>query len=98
MIRPAALLLTAVAVIPLGAQSPPRPTPTAAWAPKPTAAAPYPAGVKPWVKIADIKARHQNAQNWRDVVVDDGRLTGEYVAAPPGTKLTRRFHPDTREW
>jgi hypothetical protein len=31
------------------------------------------------------------------VVGDDGRLTGEYVADAP-VKLSRRFHPDTREW
>jgi quercetin dioxygenase-like cupin family protein len=37
-------------------------------------------------------------QNWRALVVDDGRLTGEYVSASPGTKVGRRFHPDTREW
>jgi quercetin dioxygenase-like cupin family protein len=32
------------------------------------------------------------------VIVDDGRLVAAYVSAAPGTKLSRRFHPDTREW
>lgn len=68
------------------------------WAPKPKTLAPYPNGVKPWVRLADIKARHKSDPNWREVIVDDGRLTGEYVSAAPGTKVGRRFHPDTREW
>ena len=25
-------------------------------------------------------------------------LTGEYVVGAPGSKVSRRFHPDTREW
>src|SRR5262245_13400214 len=98
MIRLAASILVIIAVAPLAAQAPPRPTPTAAWAPKPVQTTPYPPGIKPWVKLADIKARHQNAPNWRDVIVEEGRLTGEYVQVAPGTKVSRRFHPDTREW
>jgi len=68
------------------------------WAPKPKTTPPYPANIKPWVKLADIKARHTNTSNWREVIVDDGRLTGEYESAAPGQKVTKRFHPDTREW
>ncbi len=75
-----------------------RPTPTAVWAPKPTTTPAYPAGVKPWVKLADIKARYKGDANWHEVIVDDGRLAGEYVSAAPGTIVSRRFHPDTREW
>ena len=79
-------------------QQPARPVPTAVWAPKPARTPGYPAGIRPWVKLADIKARHKNEANWRETIVDDGRLTGEYVMAAPGTKVSRRFHPDTREW
>src|SRR5215472_2572087 len=75
-----------------------RPVATQAWAAKPTSAPAYPAGVKPWVKLADLKARHKSDPNWREVIVDDGRLTGEYVSAAPGTVVGKRFHPDTREW
>ena len=71
---------------------------TNAWAPKPTTTPSYPAGHRPWVKLADLKARHRDAGNWREVIVDDGRLTGEYVSGAPGTVVTARFHPDTREW
>jgi quercetin dioxygenase-like cupin family protein len=75
-----------------------RPVPTAVWAPKPSQPPAYPAGIKPWTKIADLKAKHKGEANWREVIVDDGRLTGEYVAAAPGTKVPKRLHPDTREW
>jgi quercetin dioxygenase-like cupin family protein len=91
-------MLAAATVLPVRAQEQTRPTPTAAWAPKPTETPAYPAGVKPWVKLADIKAKHKNDSSWREVAVDDGRLTGEYVSAAPGTTVSSRFHPDTREW
>ncbi|MCU1384189.1 MAG: hypothetical protein JWL71_2886 [Acidobacteria bacterium] len=72
--------------------------PTAVWAPKPTQTPAYPAGHKPWTKMADLKSKHTGEANWRELIVDDGRLTGEYVAAAPGTKVAKRLHPDTREW
>jgi quercetin dioxygenase-like cupin family protein len=82
---------------PLDAQDQ-RPVPTPLWAPKPAQAPRYPPGLKPWTKIADLKAAHRGDTNWRDVIVDDGRLTGEYVSAAPGTTVPPRLHPDTREW
>jgi quercetin dioxygenase-like cupin family protein len=75
-----------------------RPVPTAVWAPKPAQTAPYPPGQKPWIKLPDLKAKHKGETSWHEVIVDDDRLTGEYVAAAPGTKVPRRLHPDTREW
>jgi quercetin dioxygenase-like cupin family protein len=81
------------------AQTPgPRPVPTQAWALKPVTTPGYTPPQKPWVKLTDLRARHQGQGDWREVLVDDGRLTGEYVAAAAGTKVGRRFHPDTREW
>ena len=62
---------------------------TAVWAPKPKTTPAYPSGIKPWVKLADIKSRHKGDANWREVVVDDGRLNGEYVSAAPGLKVGR---------
>jgi mannose-6-phosphate isomerase-like protein (cupin superfamily) len=32
------------------------------------------------------------------VIVSDEWLNSEYIMAAPGTKVSRRFHPDTREW
>jgi quercetin dioxygenase-like cupin family protein len=79
-------------------QQPPQPVPTAVWAPKPVKTPPYKAGLKPWVKIADLKTKHKGRADWHEVVIDDGRLIAEYFSAAPGTKVSRRFHPDTREW
>jgi len=86
-----------LAVLPVCAQEQ-RPAPTAVWAPKPTTTPAYTPPQKPWVKLTDLKGRHKGDANWREVIVDDGRLTGEYIAAAPGTKVGRRLHPDTREW
>jgi quercetin dioxygenase-like cupin family protein len=72
--------------------------PTQAWAPKPIKTPAYTPPQKPWVKLSDLKARHKEQSNWREVLVDDGRLTAEYFSSAPGSKLSKRFHPDTREW
>lgn len=82
----------------LAQQPAPRPVPTSAWAPKPAQTPGYVPPQKPWVKLADLKARYKGQPNWHEVLVDDGRLTAEYVSAAPGTKVNPRFHPDTREW
>jgi quercetin dioxygenase-like cupin family protein len=72
--------------------------PTAIWAPKPVKTPVYKAGLKPWIKLEDLKARHKGQVSWHEVMVDDGRLTAEYFAEAPGSKVSKRFHPDTREW
>lgn len=92
----AVLIYGASAIV--AAQQAPRPVPTTVWAAKPVKTPPYRAGLKPWVKLPDLKAKHKGRANWNEVVVDDGRLMAEYVFAAPGTKVSRRFHPDTREW
>lgn len=76
----------------------PRPIETRVWAPKPIRTPRYTSPQKPWVKLAELKARHKGRSTWNEVIVDDGRLTAEYFAASPGSKVSRRFHPDTREW
>src|SRR4051812_43849308 len=75
-----------------------RPVPTAVWAPKPATTPTYPPGQKPWTRLTDLKAAHKGQTDWRELIVDDGRLTGEYVAAAPGARIAKRLHPDTREW
>lgn len=75
-----------------------RAVPTQVWAPKPLTPPGYTPPEKPWVKLADVKARHRADPNWRERLVDDGRLTGDYISAAPGTAVGKRFHPDTREW
>jgi quercetin dioxygenase-like cupin family protein len=82
----------------LSAQDVQRPVPTAVWAPKPVQTPAYPPGQKVWTRLTDLTAAHKADANWRERLVDDGRLTGEYVSAAPGTKVPKRLHPDTREW
>ena len=72
--------------------------PTRAWALKPLTTPAYKPGLKPWIKLSDLKAAHKGQSDWHDVVVDDGRLVAEYVSAGPSVKVPRRMHPDTREW
>jgi len=99
MSRPFRLLLVALVVAaPLPAAAQDKPVPTSVWVPKPVALPGYTAPQRPWVKLADLKAAHRGESSWRELLVDDGRLMAEYVAAAPGTVVSRRFHPDTREW
>ena len=95
-----AMFTVVASAAPAVAQQPaaPRPVPTSAWAPKPVKTPGYVPPQKPWVKLADLKTRHRGQAGWHEVLVDDGRLTAEYVYAAPGTKVGERFHPDTREW
>lgn len=76
----------------------PRPVPTNVWAPKPIKTPGYVPPQKPWIKLADLKAKHKGQANWHELLVDDGRLNAEYFFAAPGTKVGQRMHPDTREW
>lgn len=94
------LVLAFTSASPVAAQQPaaPGPVPTGLWAPKPIKTPGYTPPQKPWVKLADLKAKHGGEANWHELLVDDGRLTAEYVFAVPGTKLGQRLHPDTREW
>lgn len=95
----AALMIVNSRVSPSQAQQPPpKPVPTVVWAPKPVKTPSYTGIQKPWIKLADLKAKHLGQPAWRELLVDDGRLTAEYFSAAPGTRLSRRFHPDTREW
>src|SRR5688500_5670299 len=79
-------------------QPPPKPVATSAWAPKPVKTPGYTGIHKPWIKLADLKAKHKSQSTWRELLVNDGRLTAEYLSAAPGSRVGRRFHPDTREW
>jgi quercetin dioxygenase-like cupin family protein len=80
------------------AQESAKPVPTLVWAPKPVQTPGYRAPQKPWIKLADLRMRHKDEAAWRELLVDDGRLIAEYIAAPLGATQSRRFHPDTREW
>src|SRR6187399_820078 len=74
-----------------------QPKETPSWAPK-YEPAKYPPGHRPHTKLLDLKALHKDQTDWRETVVDDAHLRAEYVQMKPGTKVGRRFHPDTRAW
>lgn len=75
-----------------------KPVPTSVWVPKPAVLARYTPPQRPWIKLPDLKAAHRGEATWRELLVDDGRLSAEYIAAAPGATVSKRFHPDTREW
>jgi mannose-6-phosphate isomerase-like protein (cupin superfamily) len=68
------------------------------WAPKPLTLVKYVPPHKPHTRLADLKAKHAGQAEWREVIVDDDHLHSEYILSAPGSKVSRRFHPDTREW
>ena len=67
------------------------------WAPKfpPTK---YTPPHKPVTRIADLLARHKGEASWREEIVKDDHIWADYIESPPGSKVSRRLHPDTREW
>jgi len=93
-IAAAALVLSAVAAAGQQARRVEEPS----WAPKALEAGKFPPGHKAHTKLADVKAKHKGEASWREVVVNDDHLNAVYVWSPAGAKVTRRFHPDTREW
>jgi len=68
------------------------------WAPKPLTLVKYAPPHRPVTRLADLKTKHAGQSEWREVIVDDDHLHGEYILSAPGSKIARRFHPDTREW
>ena len=74
-----------------------QPKETPSWAPK-YEPAKYPPGHKPHTKLADLLAKNKGKADWREMIVNDDHLQAEYIQAAPGTKVGRRFHPDTRAW
>ena len=50
------------------------------------------------IKLTDLKARHKGQASWSEVVVDDENYHSTYNQGAPGTKITSRMRPDTREF
>ena len=80
-----------------GAQQQQRPSEEPSWAPKGEPGK-FPPGHKAHTKLSDLKAKHKGQNEWREVIVNDDHLHAEYIQSAPGAKVSRRFHPDTREW
>src|SRR5579864_3897347 len=81
-----AALAAAALVSICSAQSHSRPPEAPSWAPKPIALTKYVAPHKPVTRLADLKKLHAGEANWRQVVVDDDTLHGEYISPPPARK------------
>jgi mannose-6-phosphate isomerase-like protein (cupin superfamily) len=75
-----------------------RPAEAPSWAPKPVELTKYVAPNKPLTRLSDLMAKHKGQANWREAIVRDKTLFADYVYSTPGTKVSRRFHPDTREF
>src|SRR5687768_17265680 len=96
--RTTAVVIAAVALIgSASAWQRQRTTETLSWAPK-MEPAKYPPGHKPHTKLKDLLAKHKGKSDWRETIVNDEWLRSDYNMAAPGTKVSKRFHPDTREW
>jgi mannose-6-phosphate isomerase-like protein (cupin superfamily) len=94
-----AILPAALAILCAGpARSQGRAPEQASWAPKPVEVPKYPPPMKPVTRIADLKKKHPGESDWRETIVDDPLLHADYISMGPGAKVSRRFHPDTREW
>jgi mannose-6-phosphate isomerase-like protein (cupin superfamily) len=95
----ATVALAAVAVVSLcAAQSRSGSAEQVSWAPKPLEIPKYVPPHNPITRLADLKKQHAGEAEWRQVIVDDDHLHGEYIQSAPGSKVSRRFHPDTREF
>jgi len=68
------------------------------WAPKPVQPTKWVPPNKPHTKLSELKAKHKGKNDWREAVVSDDHLHAEYISMAAGGKVSKRFHPDTREW
>jgi mannose-6-phosphate isomerase-like protein (cupin superfamily) len=75
-----------------------RPVEAPSWAPKPESLTKYVPPNKPHTKLAALMAKHKGEAHWVEPMVRDKTLYADYIYSAPGTKVSRRFHPDTREW
>ena len=68
------------------------------WAPKPLDPVKYVAPNRPVYRLADLLAKHKGESSWREPIVRDDHIWADYIMSAPGSKVSRRLHPDTREW
>ena len=85
------LLLGSIGV--MSSQQPP-----AGYVFKPLRPTGWTAPMRPFLRLADVKAQHRGEKEWSEWVVKDEHLWSQYIQSAPGSKVSPRFHPDTREW
>jgi mannose-6-phosphate isomerase-like protein (cupin superfamily) len=74
------------------------PAEAVSYAPKATKLTVYNPPHKAHTRLSDVKAKHKGEREWSEWVVKDEYLWSQYVQSAPGSKVSPRFHPDTREW
>lgn len=67
-------------------------------APKPRELTKYVPPHKPITRIAELRKSHAAEKEWMQVIVSDDYLHSEYIQSAPGSKVSKRLHPDTRMW
>jgi mannose-6-phosphate isomerase-like protein (cupin superfamily) len=72
--------------------------PPAGYVYKPLRPTGWTAPMRPFTRLADLKAQHKGEKEWSEWVVKDEHLWSQYIQSAPGSKVSPRFHPDTREW
>ncbi|HYM10642.1 MAG TPA: cupin domain-containing protein [Bryobacterales bacterium] len=75
-----------------------RPPEEPSYFPKPVKLTAYTPPMKPHTVLAEVKAKHKGQKEWSEWVVKDDYLWGQYIQSAPGSKVSPRFHPDTRAW
>lgn len=66
--------------------------------PKPIHPAPYVAPMKPFVPLAQLKARHKGQTNWSELVVANDYNRVEVISAAPGSIVPTHLHADSPEY
>jgi mannose-6-phosphate isomerase-like protein (cupin superfamily) len=75
-----------------------RPDPKIFYFPKPLQPAPYVTPMKPFIRLADLKAQHKGQADWTVLVVNDKYNRAEVISAAPGTKAAMHLHADSPEY
>ncbi|MDQ6666163.1 MAG: cupin domain-containing protein [Acidobacteriota bacterium] len=89
--------LAFLGLIPLACAQPAA-TSIEAWAPKPLDPVKYVPPNKPITRLPDLLAKHKGEASWQEPIVRDDHIWADYIQSAPGEQVSRRFHPDTREW
>jgi mannose-6-phosphate isomerase-like protein (cupin superfamily) len=74
------------------------PPPHAGYVNKPLMPTGWAPPMRPFTRLANVKALHKGEKEWSEWVVKDEHLWSQYIQSAPGSKVSPRFHPDTREW
>ena len=69
---------------------------TFGWAPKPSQLAPYVSVNKPLTKLSDVIAGRDPAVSWRQKIVDEPNVSGDYVGMAVGGETRRSLLADHR--